>query len=237
MWTEKRLSLPTHSLAHSSQQVNSNYQRMELNFVKTVVATEPSSYIWSNRFGRTWNYSSSCKHATKAVDRTVGEKDRKQRGWRSIHAERAEPSVGCMLGLEVHQNLSETKHRGWQERIQILDLPMMGASREMSERRLFTGSYGESSKKSLPVRKIIRGQSSETPPLVCLSSSRLTLVCMRHGLFGSVNILAGMQPHAWLGRLVSYVAQWEVYLLTKGWLEIRTKSYPPAPPPLLWPTL
>lgn len=27
---------------------------------------------------------------------------------------------------------------------------MMGASREMSERRLFTGSYGESSKKSLP---------------------------------------------------------------------------------------
>lgn len=49
---------------------------------------------------------------------------------------------------------------------------------------------------------------------------------MRHGLFGSVNIWAGMQPHAWLGRLVSYVAQWEVYLLTKGWLEIRTKSTP-----------
>lgn len=32
-------------------------------------------------------------------------------------------------------------------------LPMMGARRKMSERRLFTGSYGESSKKSLPVRK------------------------------------------------------------------------------------
>lgn len=50
---------------------------------------------------------------------------------------------------------------------------------------------------------------------------------MRHGLFGSVNIWAGLQPHAWLGRLVSDVAQWEVDLLTKDWLEIRTKSHPP----------
>lgn len=66
------------------------------------------------------------------------------------------------------------KHWG---RAEFSFLPMMGASRKMSDRRLFTGSYGESSKKSLPVRKINRfyGQIDRerfvlSPLLFCLSS-------------------------------------------------------------------
>lgn len=78
-------------------------------------------------------------------------------------------------------------------------LPMMGASRKMSDRRLLTGSYGESSRKSLPEGqrrkrgRFIRGQEEgrgwmEGPCFVYHHSSPplppsphtplLTLVCM-----------------------------------------------------------
>lgn len=42
----------------------------------------------------------------------VERKGRKRRGWRSAHAERAEPSGGCMHGLRVNQSSAETKTQG-----------------------------------------------------------------------------------------------------------------------------
>lgn len=138
--------------------------------------TEPSPSApesVSPLFDETQNYSSPCKvTSSQHAKCRWGEKERRER--RTAERMREErysthrrPSgekhaqLGALTGSQLRRLASkkqETLGGGVKasEEEMVLILPMMGASRKMSDRRLFTGSYGESSRKSLPVRRTDR---------------------------------------------------------------------------------
>lgn len=136
----------TELFTHSFQQVNSKSRTKNLHMPpqRRKMTPPPMS-------AATQNYISSCKHATIAGVRTSGEKGKRVERMRdNKYMMNRQASVGtCTVWRLTISQLRQVKQRG--SPITIPVLPMMGASRKMSERRRFTGSYGESSKKSLPV--------------------------------------------------------------------------------------
>lgn len=171
-------------ITHSLQQVDSNSQREEAlhNHSRLQQHQQESSpsatESISPLFDETQNYSSPCKvtssqHAkccwgeNERRERQIAERMREDKysthrrpsgGWEACTAWSLTESQLRRLTSETVKKKKRHLEEEWKppQKRDFLILPMMGASRKMSDRRLFTGSYGESSRKSLPVRRTDR---------------------------------------------------------------------------------